>query len=67
MTQTKLIMAEAAKNMEVEIEKKGGSNILLIVGASMLFLILIGGGVAGYLLLSEDTEVLNDANKANHG
>ncbi len=57
-------MAEVAQNMEVEVEKKGGSNIILIVLASVLFLILLGGGVAGYLLLSEDTEVINDANRA---
>jgi flagellar FliL protein len=59
-------MAEATQNTEVEIEvkEKGKSNILLIVVAGILFLTLLGGGIAGYLLLSSDSEVIDDANKA---
>ncbi len=59
-------MAEATQNTEVEIEvkEKGKSNILLIVVAGILFLTLLGGGIAGYLLLNSDSEVIDDANKA---
>jgi len=50
-------MAEAINNTEIEVEKKGGSNMVL-------FIILIAGAIAGYMLLNSDDEVLNDANKA---
>ncbi len=64
ITKGRIIMAEAVENKEIDVDKKKGSNILLIVVASVLFLILIGGAVAGYMLLSSDSEVLEDANRA---
>ncbi len=61
-------MAEAIQNteaeVEVEVKEKGKSNKLLIVVAGVLFLTLLGGGVAGYMLLNSDSEVIDDANKA---
>ena len=57
-------MAEAVETPEVVESKKGGSNILLIIVVVMLFLILAGGAAAAYFMLNEDTEVLDDANKA---
>jgi flagellar FliL protein len=57
-------MAEE-QTQEVAVEvKKGGSNILLIIVVVMLFLILAGGAAAAYFMLNEDTEVIEDANKA---
>ncbi|RUM64698.1 MAG: flagellar basal body protein FliL [Sulfurospirillum sp.] len=58
-------MAEATEKSEAVVEKKsGGANVLLIVIATMLGLMLIGGGVGAYLLLSEDDAVIADANSA---
>ncbi len=59
-------MAEATPNKEVEVnvQEKAKSNTLLIIVATVLFLTLLGGGVAGYLLLNSDSEVIDDANRA---
>lgn len=59
-------MAEATQNTEVEVnvQEKSKSNILLIAVAAVLFLTLLGGGVTGYLLLNSDSEVIDDANRA---
>ena len=58
-------MAEVAETTtEVVDTKKGGSNILLIIVVVMLFLILAGGAAAAYFMLNEDTQVLDDASKA---
>ena len=59
-------MAEAVETPKVVESKKGGSNILLIIVVIMLFLILAGGAATAYFMLNEDTEVLDDANKAKH-
>ncbi len=56
-------MAEATEKTEVAAKQQGGSNVLLIIVVVMLFLILIGGAAAAYFMLSEDTAVIEEANK----
>jgi flagellar FliL protein len=56
-------MAEATEKTEVVAKQQGGSNVLLIIVVVMLFLILIGGAAAAYFMLSEDTAVIEEANK----
>ncbi len=59
-------MAEVAKQEGIVEQKGGGSGKVMILISAILFLILIGGGIAAYLMLNGDEEVIHDANSAKH-